>query len=104
MSNMSHELRTPLNAIMGFNSILKGEEKDIEKIKMFNMIEESASKLLNLVNELLDFEKLESENFEVNNIKFNFLELSYELVKIFNKNKKEKEMGTKISILLKVLV
>ncbi len=70
LSNMSHELRTPLNAILGFSQGLmeqdlpKDAEEDVEDI-----INASES-LLELVNEILDISKIESNKFELVNVDY----------------------------------
>lgn len=58
LSNMSHEIRTPLNAILGFVSVLIDEESNQEKLEQLNIIKESGQNLKNIINEILDFQKL----------------------------------------------
>ncbi len=63
LANMSHELRTPLNAIIGFTRIIArktvGEIDDIQA-KNLRMVQQSGEHLLELVNDMLDFQKIES--------------------------------------------
>lgn len=56
-TNISHELRTPLTLLLAPISKLKSEETNIFKLKNIQMIEKNTSRLLNLVNQLLDFKK-----------------------------------------------
>lgn len=66
LANMSHELRTPLHAMLGFASIGLGKSEDNEKIhRYFERIQQSAERLLSLVNDLLDLAKLEAQKMEV---------------------------------------
>lgn len=63
LANMSHELRTPLNAIIGFSRLMKRKLKDTlpeRQRKNLLMIEQSGEQLLVLVNDLLDFERIEA--------------------------------------------
>lgn len=63
LANMSHELRTPLNAIIGFSRLMKRKLKDSlpeRQAKNLDMIQQSGEQLLVLVNDLLDFEKIEA--------------------------------------------
>lgn len=61
LANMSHEIRTPLNGILGFAELLKNELKDEEQIKNIRVIENSGKRLLETLNMILDFSKLEAE-------------------------------------------
>jgi signal transduction histidine kinase/CheY-like chemotaxis protein/uncharacterized protein YeeX (DUF496 family) len=64
LANMSHELRTPLNAIIGFSQLLMLDSKMSEQQhKYINSISVSGKNLLNLVNTILDFAKLEAGKF-----------------------------------------
>jgi len=68
LANMSHELRTPLNAIMGFSDILRqrlfGPMSD-RYAEYAELIHESGSHLLELINDVLDMSKIEAERFEL---------------------------------------
>lgn len=64
LANMSHELRTPLNAIIGFSQLLMLDSKISDKqSKYITSISVSGKNLLNLVNTILDFAKLEAGKF-----------------------------------------
>lgn len=67
LANMSHELRTPLNAIIGFSRLMNRKLKDLEprQKKNLELIQESGEQLLVLVNDLLDFEKIEAGKLNV---------------------------------------
>ena len=60
ISAMSHEIRTPLNSILNLNRLLSATEKDPERTKLFEAIEFSGDNLLTIVNDILDFEKLDA--------------------------------------------
>lgn len=65
LSNMSHEIRTPLNAIVGFTQLLEIEMKDNEDQREYaHIIIENSELLLNLVNDILDISRLESEKYQ----------------------------------------
>ena len=64
LSNMSHEIRTPLNAIVGFAQILDVEtEIGDERKEYTRIIMDNSALLLNLVNDILDISRLESERY-----------------------------------------
>jgi len=75
LTNMSHEIRTPLNSILGFAELLEEQETDLEKKSELKIIHKSGKHLLTVINELLDFSKIESEQMEVESIIFNIREL-----------------------------
>ena len=63
LANMSHELRTPLNAIIGFSRLMRRKLEGTlppRQQKNLSLIEQSGEQLLTLVNDLLDFEKIEA--------------------------------------------
>jgi len=61
LANMSHEIRTPLNGILGFAEILKNELKDKSLINYAEVIEKSGNRLLETLDLILSFSKLEAE-------------------------------------------
>lgn len=68
LSNMSHELRTPLNAVIGFSATLNSEAFGTLNQKQTEFVEhihEGGSLLLLLINDLLDFSRIESGNVEL---------------------------------------
>jgi PAS domain S-box-containing protein len=69
LANMSHELRTPLNAILGMTEGLRDEifgTVTDHQIKALQMIENSSSHLLELINDILDVAKIEAGQLELN--------------------------------------
>ncbi len=68
LANMSHELRTPLNAIIGFSRLMRrkmGDTLPERQQRNLGLIEQSGEQLLALVNDLLDFEKIEAGKLTV---------------------------------------
>jgi len=66
LTNMSHEIRTPMNGILGFSELLKEPGLTGEDQKEFiNIIEKSGSRMLNIINDLVDIAKIESGQMEV---------------------------------------
>lgn len=80
LANMSHELRTPLNGIMGFTQIFKHDKLLIPKQrKGIEVIHNSAEHLLMLVNDILDFTKMETKELELIKSDFYLLEFLHTL-------------------------
>jgi len=65
LANMSHEIRTPMNAIIGFSEVLAEEELTDEQIHHVDIIRESGENLLKLINDILDFTKIEAGKLDI---------------------------------------
>lgn len=65
LASMSHEIRTPLNGVIGFSELCAQEELSPAAFDYVSQIQRSSKLLLNVVNEVLDFSKLEAGAFEV---------------------------------------
>ena len=75
LSTMSHEIRTPMNAVIGMtNLLIMGNPRPDQKDNL-DILKFSANNLLALVNDVLDFNKIESGKVVFENIKFNLVEL-----------------------------
>lgn len=70
LANMSHEIRTPLNGIVGFTDLLKSTNLDTEQKEFVNIVEKSSENLLNIINNILDLSKIESNKTELDIIIF----------------------------------
>lgn len=62
---MSHEVRTPLNGIIGLSELLKTHPFDQNITNIVNMLNDSSQDLLQLLNEILDFSKLDANKLEI---------------------------------------
>ncbi|RNC85975.1 MAG: response regulator [Balneola sp.] len=65
LSTMGHELRTPLNAVIGFSELLLESKSNTEKTDYAKTIKKSGENLLSIINNILDFTKLESSDIEL---------------------------------------
>ncbi|MEG1749294.1 MAG: HAMP domain-containing sensor histidine kinase [Tannerellaceae bacterium] len=66
IANISHEVRTPLNAIVGFSDLLLDKSLSEEKNTFAAVIKQNSELLMNLVNDVLDLSRIESEYFRLN--------------------------------------
>ena len=71
LSQMSHEIRPPLNAIVGFNGLLSETDLNPIQKKYTSIVGSSCEHLMHLVNNTLDINKIESDQFTVERKSFN---------------------------------
>lgn len=84
LSVMSHEVRTPLNAILGISNLLNQYQYDsTEKTELVEALSNSTKDLLTLLNDVLDFNKLEMGQFELENTAINIRQLLKEIEQEF---------------------
>lgn len=72
VANVTHELRTPVNGILGNVRELIGEETDGSKTKALRLIERCCDDMNKIINNILDFSKLEAGKFSLEERRFNF--------------------------------
>lgn len=94
LANMSHEIRNPLNAIMGFTDLVlkNAEALSEEHAKYINAIHKSGKNLLSLINDLLDFSKMNSGKLSLEEIDFDLNEVIGNAVELFKHKAAEKNI------------
>ena len=92
LANMSHEIRTPLNGILGFLELLKTTELDNEQLEYVNTVTISANSLLEIINNILDISKIESNKIELELIPFKPVNEFEDTIEIFGAKAAEKNL------------
>ena len=83
LANMSHEIRTPMNGVVGMISLIKETELSKRQRVYFDTIEKSAAGLLVVIDDILDFTKLESGHLRIRKAPFSLSDLLATLNTIF---------------------
>lgn len=93
LARMSHEIRTPMNAVLGMNELILKESDDTQIKEYAHDAYQSATNLLNLINEILDFSKIESGKMTLINEKYKLSDLLREEYTIFSFKSEEKNLN-----------
>ncbi len=104
LANMSHELRTPLNAIIGFSEILKNEmfgPHVVSQYKEYSSdIYQSGAYLLDVINDILDVSKIESDQFNLHEQPSSLLPILDASIKIVGRREEARELSIEKAVAL----
>jgi signal transduction histidine kinase/CheY-like chemotaxis protein len=92
LANMSHEIRTPLNGIVGFTELLKDTGLQEEQAEFVDIIEKSSENLLEIINNILDLSKIESNKLEIEDVIFNPVDEFESAVEVYSVRASEKQI------------
>lgn len=92
LANMSHEIRTPMNAIMGMCELSRSEEMSVSARNNNENIFASGKTLMNIINDLLDFSKIESGKMELVLSEYHLSDIISEAVNMTSARKGNKEI------------
>jgi len=102
LSIMSHEIRTPMNAIIGLTNIMLEEKPRKNQLEKLNLLKFSGENLLSLINDILDYSKIEAGKVELENIVFNLSDILQKYVTLSESRAADKGIALKVDVLSKI--
>lgn len=98
ISNMSHEIRTPVNAILGMNEIILRETQDENILSYAYDIKNAGKMLLSIINDILDYSRIESGMMEIIPVEYNIGVLIRDIKNLITIRIKEKNLKFNLDI------
>jgi signal transduction histidine kinase/ActR/RegA family two-component response regulator len=93
LSTMSHEIRTPMNAIIGMTNLLIRDNPREDQLEQLEILDFSAKTLLSLINDVLDFSKIESGKIEFERVAFKLENLLNGVLESFRFTAEKKDVS-----------
>ena len=97
LAMMSHEIRTPMNGILGMTALLSETELSDKQREFNETVNESGQILLSLINDILDYSKIEAGKISLDSVEFNFEDLLRRTCAIFSDQASAKGLSLNIN-------
>ena len=98
LANISHELRTPLNAIVGFSGLMDKVSDEARKARLVKRIQDASASLLTLIEDVLDFSRIESGHVQLADEAVNIYKLAVSIKDMFEPQAHRKNISMILDI------